>query len=63
MYEINIEIPKKRVGVVNKIRKVLQSSYENANIKNRGEVTEATKNQAGSMKEIGINFEVKEGEK
>lgn len=63
MYEINIEIPKKRVGVVNKIRKVLQSSYENANIKNKGIVNEATVSKAGSMKEIGINFEVKEGEK
>lgn len=60
MYEINIEIPKKRVGVINKIRKVLQSSYESANIKNRGEVTEITMNKAGSMKEIGITFEVKE---
>lgn len=63
MYEININIPKKRIGVINKIRKLLKTSYESANVKNRGEISETTMNKAGSMKEVGITFDVKEIEK
>lgn len=59
MYEITIKLPKKRIGVVNRIRKVLQSSYENANVKNKGQINETIQSQGGSMKELGIEFEIK----
>lgn len=55
MYKINIKIPKKRIGVVNKIRKILETSYKAADI------DECTSNKADfGQKEIGINFEIKE---
>lgn len=54
MYEITIKIPKKRIGVVNKIKKLLKELYKD------GEVEEVVYSAAGSMKEIGINLEVKE---
>lgn len=57
MYEINIKIPKKRIGVVNKIRKLLETSYKELDI------AECTCNQADfGQKELGINFEIKERE-
>ncbi|WP_102400187.1 hypothetical protein [Haloimpatiens massiliensis] len=60
MYEITIRIPTKRVGVINKIRNILKSSYETSNIKGRGTVEEIQTCKAGSMKEIGITFEITE---
>lgn len=60
MYEIIIKIPSKRVGVINKIRKLLTTSYGTASVKNRCTVNEIAKCQCGSMKEVGITFEVKE---
>jgi len=62
MYEINIEIPKKRIGVINKIRKILKTSYETADTANKYSMEEAPCVKGGSMKEIGINFEIKESE-
>ena len=62
MYVITIKIPNKRIGVINKVKKVLKDSYETASIKNRGIVTESILSKAGSMKEVGITFEVKECE-
>lgn len=62
MYLITIKIPSKRVGVINKIRTLLKSSYAMANVKNRGTIKEVPYCKPGSMKEIGITFEIIESE-
>lgn len=62
MYEIIIEILKKRIGVTNKLRKLLENSYETSSPKSWYSLSEVPCFKAGSGKEIGINFEIKESE-
>lgn len=60
MYEISIKIPVRRIGVINKIRKVLRDSYETSSPKSGYALHEILCNKSGSFEELGISFEIKE---